>query len=129
MRFLALVGLLAILAAIAAGGYFLLGYYSVAATRDDPAFVDSTIARVRNASIARFAEGQPPFRVDDPAAVSLGARRYAEAGCINCHGAPGAPWAKFSEGPKPDPPEKRRPGPSVCPRSRVSGPFCCSFSW
>jgi mono/diheme cytochrome c family protein len=105
MRFLALIGALAIIAAIAAGGYFFLGYYNVAATIEDPGFVNSALTRVRNASIARFADGQPPFRADDPAAITLGARRYAEAGCVNCHGAPGAQWAKFSEGLRPDPPD------------------------
>ena len=26
-------------------------------------------------------------------------------GCVNCHGAPGVDWAKFSEGLHPDPPD------------------------
>jgi mono/diheme cytochrome c family protein len=28
-----------------------------------------------------------------------------ERGCVNCHGAPGVEWAKFSEGMHPDPPD------------------------
>ena len=31
--------------------------------------------------------------------------RFAEAGCANCHGAPGVDWAKFAEGLNPSPPD------------------------
>jgi hypothetical protein len=34
-----------------------------------------------------------------------GARAYAARGCVYCHGGPGAEWAKFSEGLRPDPPD------------------------
>jgi hypothetical protein len=43
--------------------------------------------------------------LDDPAVVRDGARAYSELGCVNCHGAPGVNWAKFSEGLRPDPPD------------------------
>ena len=33
------------------------------------------------------------------------ARAFSERGCVNCHGAPGVNWAKFSEGLRPDPPD------------------------
>jgi mono/diheme cytochrome c family protein len=105
MRFLAVIGLLALIIAVAAASYFFLGFYNVAASGDDPDIVKSALIRVRNASIAKKAGGQPPFREDDAAAVSQGARRFAEAGCVSCHGAPGAQWAKFSEGLNPDPPD------------------------
>ena len=41
----------------------------------------------------------------DAAAVQAGARAFREHGCINCHGAPGVKWAKFSEGLNPSPPD------------------------
>ena len=53
--------------------------------------------------------------LDDATVVQAGARAFSERGCINCHGAPGVNWAKFSEGLHPDPPdlkeivEERRP--------------------
>jgi len=37
--------------------------------------------------------------------VQAGARQFLERGCVNCHGAPGFDWAKFSEGLHPDPPD------------------------
>jgi mono/diheme cytochrome c family protein len=37
--------------------------------------------------------------------VQAGARQFMERGCVNCHGAPGVEWAKFSEGMHPDPPD------------------------
>ena len=43
--------------------------------------------------------------LDDPAIVQAGARAFAARGCVNCHGAPGANWQKFSEGLRPDPPD------------------------
>ena len=40
--------------------------------------------------------------LDDPAIIQAGARAFAARGCVACHGAPGADWAKFSEGMRPD---------------------------
>jgi mono/diheme cytochrome c family protein len=105
MRLLAFIGLLAILAVIAAAVFFYGGYYSVAATAEDPKVVDWTLARVRQASIANHATDAPPVAIDDPAVVQSGARAYSERGCVTCHGAPGTSWAKFSEGMRPYPPD------------------------
>jgi len=105
MRLLAVIGLLAILAAIGAAVLFFGGFYSVAATAEDPGFVNWALIRVRMASINRHAAEQPPDPLDNPALVQAGARAFAERGCVNCHGAPGAEWAKFSEGLRPDPPD------------------------
>src|SRR6516165_1194200 len=87
LKTLALIGLLAILGAIAAAVFFFGGYYNVAA------------------SVARHATEAPPMSLDDPAVVQAGARAFSERGCVNCHGAPGVNWAKFSEGLRPDPPD------------------------
>ena len=102
MRILALIGALAIVIAVLAGGYFLSGLYSVAASATDPAPVVWALTRVRTASIARHAGGQPPFALDDAAVIRDGAQHFAQYGCGHCHGAPGAPWSKFSEGLNPE---------------------------
>jgi mono/diheme cytochrome c family protein len=104
-RFLAFIGLLAILAAIAAGVFFLGGFYSVAGTTEDPAIVKWLLVHVRTASIERHATDKPPMALDDPAVVKAGARAFSERGCVNCHGGPGVTWQKFSEGLRPDPPD------------------------
>src|SRR5262249_22772993 len=61
MRFLALIGLLAIIAVVVAAGYFFAGFYNVAATWDDPAPIASALVRVRTASIAKRAHDRPPL--------------------------------------------------------------------
>jgi mono/diheme cytochrome c family protein len=106
VKFLALIGFLAIAAVIAAAVYFLGGFYNVAATSEDPAIVDRALVQVRQASIARGAKDTPP--PDNPDSVRAGARAFAERGCVNCHGAPGHDWAKWSEGLRPDPPDLKK---------------------
>ena len=105
LKFLALIGLLAILGAIGAAVFFFGGYYNVAATVEDPAIIKWALPHVRTASIARHAKDKPPMSLDDAAVVRTGARAFSERGCVNCHGAPGVNWAKFSEGLRPDPPD------------------------
>jgi mono/diheme cytochrome c family protein len=104
MRLLALIGALAIAAAVAGAVYFFAGFFSVAATVEDPGIVNRALIQVRQASIARQATETPPGSLDEPAIVQAGARAFAERGCVACHGAPGVPWAKFSEGMRPYPP-------------------------
>ena len=105
MRVLAAIGVLAIIVAVAAAVFFFGGFYSVAGTQEDPAFVKWGLAKVRNASIARHSTDKAPGNLGDPATVQAGARQFTERGCVNCHGAPGVEWAKFSEGMHPDPPD------------------------
>ncbi|MHB1206535.1 MAG: c-type cytochrome [Rhodospirillaceae bacterium] len=104
MRFLTLIGALAVAGAIAAGIYFLGGFYSISAMQKDPAIVAAALGRVREASISRHGNDTPPV-LDDPAVVQAGAREFLEHGCVNCHGGPGVKWAKFSEGLNPSPPD------------------------
>src|SRR4051812_46473399 len=99
---LALIGLLAILAAVGAGFFFFGGYYSVSTTAYEPGIVKWALVSVRTASIERHATDSPPSGLDDPAVQRAGARAYMERGCVNCHGGPGTDWAKFSEGLRPD---------------------------
>ena len=105
MRILAVIGGLAIIVGIGAALFFFTGFYSVAGTAEDPDIVTWALTRVRTASIDRHANDQPPASINDPASVQAGAKEFAEHGCVNCHGAPGVKWAKFSEGLHPDPPD------------------------
>jgi mono/diheme cytochrome c family protein len=109
--FLAFIGLLAIIVAIVAAVFFFGGFYSVAGTEEDPGFLNWALVQVRQASVARHAKDTPPMSLDDPAVVQQGARAFSERGCVNCHGAPGAEWQKFSEGLRPDPPDLKEIAP------------------
>jgi mono/diheme cytochrome c family protein len=104
MRFLAFIGALGLIVAIAAVVFFFGGFYSVGGTAPEPDIVKWVLIQVRKASISRHATQGPPIAFDD-AATMEGARAYAARGCVNCHGAPGVDWAKFSEGLRPDPPD------------------------
>jgi mono/diheme cytochrome c family protein len=108
MRFLAIIGGLAIVVAISAAVFFFGGFYSVAGTAEDPAIVNWALVHVRMASIERYAQDKPPASINDPASVQAGAKAYAARGCTACHGGPGVEWAKFSEGLHPDPPDLKK---------------------
>ena len=104
MRFLAVIGAVAIIAAFGAAIYFFGGFYNVAENVDNPAIVDWALSNVRAASVAGHATETPSTNLDDPGTVKAGARAYATIGCVNCHGGPpNANWAKWSEGLKPVP--------------------------
>src|SRR5271165_4485241 len=103
VRFLALIGLLAIIGGIGAGVFFFGGFYSVAANHPDPSIVNWALIQVRKASITLHATDQPPGSLGDPATVRAGARAYTQLGCIDCHGGPGVEPAKFSDGLNPPP--------------------------
>jgi mono/diheme cytochrome c family protein len=105
MRLLALIGALAIIAAIGAAVFFFGGFYSVAATAWEPPPVKWALVQVREASIDRFAAEVTPAMPDDAPSVQAGARAFLARGCANCHGGPGVSWAKFSEGLRPSPPD------------------------
>jgi mono/diheme cytochrome c family protein len=108
MRFLALIGGLAIIVGIGAAVFFLGGFYSVAATAEDPGIVRCALIQARTASINRHATDQPPANINDAQTVQAGAKAFAAHGCANCHGAPGVPWQKYSEGLNPDPPDLKK---------------------
>jgi hypothetical protein len=106
MKFLSIIGALAIIAAVAAGVFFLGGFYSVAAV-EDPWIVKKALETVRNASINRHATESPPpvIALDDKATIQAGARAFGTRGCTFCHGGPGVDWAKLTEGMQPGPPD------------------------
>jgi mono/diheme cytochrome c family protein len=105
MRILAIIGALAIAVCIGAATFFFGGFYSVAATAEDPPVVTWALTQVRNASINRYALDQPPSSNNDATSVQAGAKAFAAPGCTNCHGGPGVAWLKLSEGLHPDPPD------------------------
>jgi mono/diheme cytochrome c family protein len=105
MRILAGIGVLGILAAIAAAVYFFGGFFSVAATQEDPDIVNWALVHVRTLSIQRHANDVVPANFDSAENVQAGARAFATRGCTTCHGGPGVEWQKFSEGLNPDPPD------------------------
>ena len=105
VRFLAFIGLLAIIGIIAAAIFFFGGFYNIAATAADPAVVKWALTRVRQASIERHATDKAPDKLNDSATVQAGARAFSERGCPTCHGGPGVGWAKFAEAMHPDPPD------------------------
>jgi len=111
MRLLAFIGALAIIVAVSASIFFFGGFFNVAAIQEDPGIVNWALVKVRMASIARHANVTPMVNLDDPAIIQAGARAFATRGCVDCHGAPGVPWEKFSEGLNPDPPDLNEVGP------------------
>jgi mono/diheme cytochrome c family protein len=105
MKILSLIGLLAILGAIAAAAFFFGGFFNVAASEDDPDIVNWAIEHVRDASIGRHATVMPTGSLEDQALVQAGAKSFSQRGCVHCHGGPGVEWSKFSEGLNPGPPD------------------------
>lgn len=107
MRFFATIGVLAVLAVLGAGVFLLGGFFSVAATYEEPGVVKWALAEVREVSVRSQARAMAPrptgSGMDDPALVRQGAAAFLARGCANCHGAPGVEWAKFSEGLNPGP--------------------------
>jgi hypothetical protein len=116
MRLFAFIGLLAVLGVIAEAIFFFGGFYNVAGTAGDPVFVSWSLAHIRAASIARHARDNPAASLEDPAIVQTGARAYATRGCTNCHGGPGADWARFAEGLRPEPPDLKELAPDRTPQ-------------
>jgi mono/diheme cytochrome c family protein len=113
---LAFIGALYIAATVAALVFVFGGFYNVSAAPDDPAIVKWALEHVRDASVDRHAQDQPPVSMEDAAIIQAGARAFYERGCVNCHGGPGVNWAKFSEGLRPDPPDLKDAAGDLEPR-------------
>ena len=72
---LTLIGLLAVVGAVFAAGFFFGGFFNVAASEDDPDIVNWAIEHVRAASISRHATDLPTGSLDAPALVQAGSDR------------------------------------------------------
>jgi mono/diheme cytochrome c family protein len=105
MRVLAVIGALAIVVGLIAGVFFFGGFYNVSAAKDEPGPLAWALSNVRLASISRHRKDEVPVALEDASLIQGGARQFANSGCVNCHGAPGVKWAKFSEGINPGPPD------------------------
>jgi mono/diheme cytochrome c family protein len=114
MKFLAAIGVLAILAALGSALYFYGGFYSVAAIEPHFDVVAAAVTAVREASIERHANAGTPPALDD-VAVRAGAHAFAKAGCVDCHGAPGVAPAPFTKGMNPPPPALKEAGEEDAP--------------
>jgi len=121
LKFLAAIGILAIVVALAAAVFFFGGFYNVAAAVGEPDWAKWGLVRVRQASIGRHAGKEtpltPPIALNDQRNVSAGARAFYQRGCVACHGAPGVQWAKFSEGLRPDPPDLKELANELSPQA------------
>jgi len=95
-------GALALLAGAAAGLFFFLGGYNVAASAGHWAVVKWLVPIVRDQSIARRAPGTAPA-LDDAARIRLGAGHFASE-CAVCHGIPGQPLPANAAAMTPPPP-------------------------
>jgi hypothetical protein len=96
MKFLSLIGALAIVIAVGAAVFFFGGFHNVAATQPDLGIIAWALEHIRGASINRHAVDQPPVSMQDPRLRLAPARsRHAVARAVTV--APGVTWAKFSE--------------------------------
>ena len=77
LKFLAFIGVLAILSAVTAGIYFFGGFYNVAGSAADSDLVTWALTYIRTASIARHANDMPPVSLNDPANVQAGAKAFS----------------------------------------------------
>jgi mono/diheme cytochrome c family protein len=105
MRILAGIGILAIVIAVGAAVFFFGGFFNVAASEPSLGIVNWALVQVRMASVDRRSDLASPVDLSSPEVVRAGARAFSDRGCVNCHGAPGVKWQKFSEGLNPDPPD------------------------
>ena len=108
MRILAVIGALAIVVGIGAATFFFGGFYSVAATAEDPTVVTWALTQVRNASINRYALEQPPASINDPASVRPAPRRSPRMAAPLVMVGRASLWLKLSEGLHPDPPDLKK---------------------
>ena len=89
MRILAAIGALAIVVGIGAAVFFFGGFYSVAATAEDPAVVTWALTQVRDASINRHAH-RAASGLHQRSRQRTGRRQGVRRAWLHhCHGGPG----------------------------------------
>jgi mono/diheme cytochrome c family protein len=96
-----------IILAAAGGAYFIFsGTYNVAATNQDPEWMNWALSETREQSIERRSEDViPPADtvLNDPKTIREGYEHYNEM-CVVCHGAPGVEAGEARQGLNPKPP-------------------------
>ncbi len=100
---LALVGLLAVLAAVGLLAMY-GGWYNVAATDEHSGLVQSVLQTTKDQSIRARAEDVSISVPSDTSALMRGYRSYEEM-CVICHGAPGVELGWMGKGMNPQPPD------------------------
>jgi hypothetical protein len=111
LRFLAGLGVLAIVLVVAAAVYFFTGFYNVSALAGGNPALEWAVRNVREASVDTHAAAPAvPQWFSDPKTVAAGAHEFVEEGCVRCHGAPGRKPDKFARGMNPDPPSLAEAG-------------------
>jgi mono/diheme cytochrome c family protein len=79
------------------------GYYNVAATSKDPAWMDSLLGAISDHSIEHHAAGIPVSPTFEKPDLEVGYDHYSEM-CVMCHGAPGVEAGDAAQGLNPQPP-------------------------
>ncbi|HET7369505.1 MAG TPA: cytochrome c [Gammaproteobacteria bacterium] len=105
-----LVAFVVVFAVIIGGfiAYLYSGAFNVAATQDNPGWVDWIVVTARHNSIeSRVDEVQVPDNLADPQMIAAGAHHYA-AMCAVCHLAPGQDESETRVGLNPRPPRLPR---------------------
>ena len=106
-RSLVIVTLFLISSAAIAAGFFLGGFYNVAATEPHTKPVESLLTFVLDRSVSRHSKGIEPPDLTNPDLVTKGAPQY-QAMCAVCHGAPGQTATEISKGLNPPAPELQK---------------------
>lgn len=91
-------------------GYIHSGWFNVAATQDNPGWIDYILVTVRKNSISsRVDQVRMPDNVDlaDPKRIAVGAKHYEEM-CAVCHLRPGEKNSETRQGLNPQPPDLPR---------------------
>src|SRR5258706_15891952 len=103
MKFLGLIGALAIIIAVAAVVFFFGGLYNVAATQPDLGGVAWALGYIRDASINRHAIDQPPGSMEDPSTIQIRARALPVAWLPNLSRSPRGHVGQIFRGSAPPP--------------------------
>src|SRR5258708_25628577 len=100
LRRLAVIGALAIIVGIVAIGYFFLGFYTVAASVDDPKIVAWALPKVRDASVDRQSAGlKPPMSLYDQAVIQACGAPFPERRALDFSPAPAVSCTTLSPEP------------------------------
>ena len=97
--------LIIIAAAVVAFYFFMVysGTYSVRARPEEGGFLQSTLDKTADHSVARNSAKIQVPPLDNPAMIQAGAQVYSKS-CVDCHGAPGQDPEPFTKGMDPGPP-------------------------
>ncbi len=102
MKIIGILILIVLVASVVFLGFVYSGFFNVAATSSDPAFVNWIMSTTSDKSIERHAK--TVALPNTPPDTAKGFEHY-DAMCVACHGAPGVSPDKMAKGLNPPPPE------------------------